>query len=502
MPVTAVSAPSRLGSDVGARIADAGGNAVDVAVGSTIVGMVTDPGIIGPGAGCFLTIWPADASPVVVDGYVAMPGLGNPPPAGATLGTPVTMAYGGGMETLVGPASVAVPGAWAALGVACERFGSLAWREILAPAVEVAERGFPLSEVAARYLGFAFEPIFSHEEEFRSALTGRDGALLPAGAQIRPAGLAAALATIAEEGPGSWYRGTIARLFVDAMASTGGWVTDTDLNAYETAIRRPVMVSLGEWEVATNGLPAPGGAVLGALLLLAEAGDTTEAVIDIQRAVLGYRHRVLDGASDRQAAAQRLLEMAGSGDRGFEAPSTIHVSAVDADGLACSVTTSAGYGSGMVIPGTGLALNNSLGELELAPEGLGDVAPGTRLPSNMAPTVARRPDGAVLAVGSPGAARIPTALATVLASVCLDGSGLAEAVAKPRLHVETFEGRLMVAFEESLKVTPHEGLGARALPDHSMYFGGVGAAARHPDGTLEAAADPRRSGATALGGRT
>ena len=146
MPVTAVSAPSRLGADVGARIADAGGNAVDVAVGSTIVGMVTDPGIIGPGAGCFLTIWPADASPVVVDGYVAMPGLGNPPPAGATLGTPVTMAYGGGMETLVGPASVAVPGAWAALGVACERFGSLAWREILAPAVEVAERGFPLSE--------------------------------------------------------------------------------------------------------------------------------------------------------------------------------------------------------------------------------------------------------------------------------------------------------------------------------------------------------------------
>ena len=91
-------------------------------------------------------------------------------------------------------------------------------------------------------------------------------------------------------------------------------------------------------------------------------------------------------------------------------PSTIHTSAVDTDGLACSITTSAGYGAGVMIPGTGMWLNNSLGELELQPHGLARFGPGDRLPSNMAPTVARRTDGKVMAIGSPGADRITTAI--------------------------------------------------------------------------------------------
>ena len=169
----------------------------------------------------------------------------------------------------------------------------------------------------------------------------------------------------------------------------------------------------------------------------------------------------------------------------------------DADGGACSITSSYGYGSGATVPGTGLWLNNCLGEHELnrgaRPE------PGQRLPSNMAPTVGRRDDGAVLSIGSPGADRITTALLQVLASFAHGGVSLQEAVDRPRLHLQHLEdetgvARLQLEAEEDLPL-PTADLPVRLHHPHSMYFGGVGAAVRLPSGQVEAAADPRRAGA-------
>ena len=108
----AISAASRPGAEAGAAVADAGGNAVDAAIAATVASMICEPGIIGPGAGCFVTVWPESGDPVVIDGYAAMPGLG----AGqlpSEFGDRIHMDYGGGMDTLVGPRSVAVPGVWA-----------------------------------------------------------------------------------------------------------------------------------------------------------------------------------------------------------------------------------------------------------------------------------------------------------------------------------------------------------------------------------------------------
>jgi len=505
-----IAAPSRMARDAAAEIADLGGNAVDCAVGSTLAGMVTEPGMIAPGASGFITVWPAGEDPVVVDAYAAMPGLGLPEHERRDHGRRISMAYGGGMETLVGHGSIATPGAIAGLGRVSEQFGAMPWAEVVAPTIRAAADGFPLSPVAAEYLTYSHGPIFDVQPDSFRALHHPDGTPLLEGDTVRIEGLAESLRLLADGGPEEFYTGSLGRRMADEVLGNGGSLTRDDLAAYRPIEREPIVVEVDGWRVATNPPPALGGAVLAAILLLAEdhpfeswTEDEARRLAQVQRAVLSYRARVFDRASDRVVAAARLLELARVGDLGglLESASTIHTSCVDSDGLACSVTVSAGYGSGIMVPGTGLWLNNSLGELELHPMGLGAFRPGERLPSNMAPTVARRSDGAVLAVGTPGASRITTAIAQVLLNFFHVGMSLSDAVEHPRLHVEVFDGRPTVAYEPGMPVSAFDDLSARAFPDRSMYFGGIGVAMWDPLAGHFEVADPRRSGAVGSGGR-
>ena len=189
---------------------------------------------------------------------------------------------------------------------------------------------------------------------------------------------------------------------------------------------------------------------------------------------------MLDSSTNLADDARAFLELIDRDPTAvLESGSTAHVSATDSDGLACSVTVSSGYGSGMIAEGTGIWLNNCLGEQELNPAGLYGRPPGSRLLSNMAPTVGRDRDGSTLAIGSPGADRITTALAQVLAGYINGAMSLEEAVCHPRVHVHR-AGRT----DEQIKVET----------DLTMYFGGVGVALTGPAGALDAVADPRRNG--------
>ena len=229
--------------------------------------------------------------------------------------------------------------------------------------------------------------------------------------------------------------------------------------------------------------------------------QTARKIAEIQQAVLQYRSNYLEGVNettiDREAT--RLLLMAAQNDwqKLTKSPSTIHISAVDTDGLACSISASSGYGSGVMPGGTGLWLNNSLGEIELHPQGLHDWTPGTRLISNMAPTVCRHDSGTVLAIGSPGASRITTALAQVLFNLISLDMPLKEAISHPRLHFEIFNDIPTVAFETGMDMNALN-LTSRQFKKLSMYFGGVNAAMYSNDG-LTAVADPRRTGGIAWG---
>ncbi len=142
-------------------------------------------------------------------------------------------------------------------------------------------------------------------------------------------------------------------------------------------------------------------------------------------------------------------------------------------------------------------MNNCLGEIELNPDGLHALSPGTRLRSNMAPTIARRANE-VLVIGSPGASRLTSAITLVFLNHVRLGMPLAEAVDHPRLHVVTGDGEIVVEYEEGLAVERLD-VPLRRF-SRSMQFGGVAAVLRDAAGSFSMAADPRRSGSTAIGG--
>ena len=176
--------------------------------------------------------------------------------------------------------------------------------------------------------------------------------------------------------------------------------------------------------------------------------------------------------------------------------STVHTSAVDENGLGCSITASAGYGAGEMPEGTGLWLNNGLGEVELNRRDVASRPPGSRLPSNMAPTVARC-EGGVLAIGSPGADRITSAIHQVLVNAVQFGMPLEDAIAHPRLHVDMSGSKDQLAAESGLDL-PDTDLPVRRFDGINMYFGGVGAAHYDASTGFEIAADPRRESGTLL----
>lgn len=510
MTRVAVAATSQIAADAGAEIAARGGNAVDAALAASVVSMCTDTGIMSPGGGAFITIWPPEGAPEVIDGYAAMPGRAEGLSRLGEASWEVVFDYGGETRSRVGFGAVATPGAFAGIAAAVERFGVLSFADVLAPAIRWAAEGFPLRGGAAEYLAYTHKAIYSWQPESHAILHHQDGSPLAEGDTVFVPDLAASLTTLAREGVEALYGGPLGEMIGAGVQAAGGLLGIEDLRAYEAIPRQPIQIQIGPWEIATAPAPSVGGPVLAAMLELLSRGpggmnaaQATQWLVRAQHAVLDHRARELDGSgADLPRASAELLAASRTGrpEALLIAPETIHTSAVDSDGLACALTASAGYGAGAMVPGTGLWLNNSLGEMDLHTRGLGGLVPGMRLGSNMAPTVARRSDGTVLAIGSPGASRITTAIAQALWQHLSFGRTLDESIAFPRLHVELLPDRRAIAFEPGLSVSPHRDLVLRPFPAPSMYFGGVHAARRAADGRLHAVGDARRAGCIAYGG--
>jgi gamma-glutamyltranspeptidase / glutathione hydrolase len=479
----AIAAPNEAAVVAGERMARAGGNAVDAALAAVLVTMVNEVGVVTLSSGGFVTVQPRVGAAYTVDGWMDMPGRDSVVPGRSW---EVTAEYGGGVGITIGPGSVAVHGAVAAIEQAQRRDGQLPWLEIVAPAIEVARAGFRLSAASRFYLGYVHDDIFGWDPSSWAALHDEHGAITTE--PILLPDLVRSLELIADEGPSALHTGELARLISADVIGRGGLLGMADLAAYRPVVRPALVTHIDGWALATAPPPSVGGVCLAAMLRVLDGRphgiwdeDARDWLVRVQRAVLGHRLHVLDTSADLAEDARAFLELIDA-DLGplLESGSTAHVSATDSDGVACSVTVSSGYGAGMIAAGTGIWLNNCLGEQELNPAGLYSRPPGSRLLSNMAPTVGRHRDGATLAVGSPGADRITTAIAQVLAGYISGGLPLEEAIRRPRVHVHR-AGRT----DEQIRVET----------DLTMYFGGVGAAVTGPDGDLDAAADPRRNGA-------
>ena len=219
------------------------------------------------------------------------------------------------------------------------------------------EKGLPLGRISAEYLGYVHESVYGWQADSYAALHDQDGRPLGAGDIVHILHLAESLEMIASDGPDAFYRGAIAERIAADMADHDGLLTTKDLAEYAADVRPALSTTLhsasGLWQLAINPPPAIGGVVLAAMLKLADtrAPDDVMHLIAVQDAVLRYRLDVLDVAPDRIAAATTLLDMIDSGrltaNRRPTSASTVQVSTVDAEGAACSITSSAGYGSGV-----------------------------------------------------------------------------------------------------------------------------------------------------------
>lgn len=499
-PRAAVAAPNALAAQAGLDLVHQGGTALDAALAAIMTTYVTEPGIVSALGSAFVALWPAGGDPVVVDGNCAMPGAGHPDRRGRGV-REVTLDYGGGITISAGAGSAATYGSFASFDLAHAGHGRAPWRAILAPAIHHARAGFRVGAASGHYLGLAGGSLYAFDPQTRARYVP-GGVPVRTGELLRNPDLANALEQLATAGPQDLYTGELGQQVADHVQAEGGLIDVDDLAAYR-AVQRPATLSpLAGWTVATNPPPSIGGPVLATMLRMM-AGHTLDPdlLLRVQRDILGYRQRHLDLSADLEAAGRQLLDAVRPAGPGPSSPDTAHVSVVDGDGMACAITTSAGYSSGVTVPGTGLILNNCLGEPELNRRGLHALPAGTRVASNMAPTTARHDDGSVLAIGSPGADRITTALMQVLSRFALRGQDLQEAIDAPRLHVEPGES-LRAHFEpdEALAAAVARA-GAEPVRHESadMYFGGVGAALRDANGDLRAAADPRRAAATAIG---
>ena len=480
---------------------------MDCALAAALLTINTEPGVCALGGSAFITIWGAGEDPVTIDGNVAVPGVGLTDEQRKHGAVEVTMDYGGGITTLVGPGSIAVPGTLAAMEHAWQKFGSVPWRVVFEPTIRACREGFPLSAACRYYLGYSGKCIFDRSKDGFAALHHDDGTLLDAGERVIVPHLADSLDAIARDGARIFYEGEIATAIAGHCRGGDGMLTLEDLKSYRSVERLSLVTDIGDWQLASNPPPAVGGSMLTAMMLACAdltdncwTEDALSQLIASQRACLDFRRRNLDLADDVSDETARLVESARSGQllARWTSASTVHTSVVDSEGTGCAMTASSGYGSGEMPDGTGLWLNNCLGEIELNRRGLDAGPPGSRLPSNMAPSVARK-SGAVLAVGSPGADRITTALQQFLINYLQFEMPLRDAISCPRVHIDTSGDAVKLMAEPGLRL-PDIDLPVTLFPEIVMYFGGVGAAVWDVATGFDAAADPRREGGVYVDG--
>ncbi len=460
----------------GAALRSRGGNAVDAAVAAAIASWVCEPGMTATGSAALALVRPAGGGPLLVDGLTAMPGLGghqSEPPGGQR----IVMDYGPGVETGVGPGSVAVPGGPAALDLLQREWGRLPWADVVEPAIRLATEGFPYPAVSAAYLPISGEAIYDLTPGSRRIWRRDDEQARVQGELTTLPDLAADLELLAEAGSEVLYTGELGERIGSWIVKNGGSMSPEDLAAYRAEVRTPLLGEDHGWQVAMAD--TIGGETLCEIVAgFAEVKPGSDDEPARLAAVMG---------AALQRRDQRLLRASAS---------TTQICAVDSDGNACSITTSTGYGSGVVVPGTGIMLNNMLGELELLPNGPGVLKPGERLPSNMTPMVVSR-GGCSVAIGAAGADRIAPAVAQVWRGIVARGESAKTAVEAPRFHVRGVEGEKHLDHEPGFH--PHDvDMAVNPFEAKHMYFGGVQVAAVYSDGRLDAAGDPRRGGAVVL----
>jgi gamma-glutamyltranspeptidase/glutathione hydrolase len=518
-----VAAGHHVTAETGAQVLREGGNAFDAAVCAVLTSFASESTLTGLGAGGFMLAHTASGDDHLFDFFVEAGGRGLDASRRAELI---------GIEVLfedvpqlfnIGPSSCGVPGTAAGLWEVAERLCTMPFAELAAPAIRFAREGVRVTPELA-YIFTLLEKIVTYFPE-ASVLYAPEGELLGAGDMFRFPDLADALERLAAEGPGSIYRGETAERICDWVCERGGLISVEDLGAYRVIEREPVRARYRGRDVLTNAPPSSGGILIAFALDLLErstrkpaagSGESlallAEAMAEANRARAGahfnqqlheegFASRFLSGPQidealkeiDERLGARGGPPVSAEGDR---LGSTTHISVLDGDGNAASVTCSNGTGSGVVVPGTGIHLNNMLGEEDLNPLGYHMHEPGTRVTSMMAPTLVLKHGEIELTLGSAGSNRLRSAILQVIRYVVDQGMSVQEAIRAGRLHYESGILHAEPGFEgAALDELERRGYATVRWRGLNPYFGGVQAARFDPaTGQLSGAGDPRRGG--------
>jgi gamma-glutamyltranspeptidase/glutathione hydrolase len=488
-------------AEAGAEVLRGGGNAVDAAVAAVLASFAVESPLTGFGAGGFMMVHRAGQT-TLLDFFVAAPGVDGVERGAELVPVPVHFDPETVQTFYVGPASCGVPGTAAGLEEALRRFGSAPLAELVKPGVRLAREGAPVNAEQA-YILDILEPIHVRLEGTRE-LYAPGGRTLREGELFRFPELAEALERFGAEGAEPFRRGEVAAELSEYVVGRGGTLGPGDLAAYEAIERRPIRAAFRGAEVLTNPPPSSGGILIAYCLgLLERLGESSgpEQLVAAMGAANDVRGKAFAEALYGDGLEESLLEPAAldlaAGDL---LGSTTHISVLDREGMCAGVTCSNGSGSGVLVPGTGVILNNMLGEEDLNPLGFHAIAPGRRVPSMMAPTVVLREGEIQLGLGSAGSNRIRSAILQTIVRAVEQGMGAEEAVRAPRLH---FEAGVVQAEpgidEEVLARIEARGIPVLRRPAINLFFGGVQAVTRrHDTGVLSGGGDPRRGGAVAF----
>ena len=485
-----VTSNHHLAAAAGAAILAQGGNAVDAAAATAFAVGVVEPAMSGLGGRGYLVVYAGDgAVSAVVDGHERAPRAARPDMFRAVEAQPHPT-YGWGPQVSVvgganaiGHLAVAVPGVVAALATAHARYGRLPLHRVLEPAIALADDGFVVSVPLA-------VTIASHRAKLlrfpaSAAIFLPDGHTPAPGERLIQRDLARSLRLIAANGPEEFYAGAIARAIAAEMTRAGGLVCRDDLAAFTPRVWMPPLEGSYRGYRILTVPEATGGVTLLQIMNLLEGFDPTAAdslgtralhrLLEAFRIAFRDRFAVLDdpafvpvpyaGLASKAFADQRRHQMFDDRANCEVAPAdpwrfepaqrstvdthpvswrqtdveTTHFCALDAHGMTVAMTQSLidAFGSGVVVPGTGILLNSAMHNFNPIPAQLGSIAPWKRSVHNGVPTIVVRPDGRpALAIGGGGGTKIITGVAQALVHVLDHGWSIQEAVAAPRVHNE------------------------------------------------------------------
>jgi gamma-glutamyltranspeptidase / glutathione hydrolase len=468
-----VVSTSSIASDVGAGILHRGGNAVDAAVATAFALAVTHPTAGNIGGGGFMVVRLANGDAVTIDYREKAPLASTPTMYLDSTGN-INRAL-----TAAGYLAPGVPGTVRGMEVAHRRFGKLPWRDVVMPAVELAEKGFVMTDGLARSLNSEVSGRMSRFPASVAVYGKPGGGQWSGGDRLVLADLGKTLRTIATAGADGFYTGWVADAIADDMRANGGIITRADLAQYEAKVRSPVRGTFRGYEIISMPPPSSGGVAMVEMLNILEnfdlksqgrySAETLHLMIESMRRAFLDRARYLgdpdfvDIPTERLMSKEHARMLAQGIDRArasssvelgkdivtiaqSESEETTHFSVIDKDGnaVANTYTLEGGYGSHVVVKGAGFILNNEMGDFNKKPgeTNLGGdigtpanlIAPGKRMLSSMTPTIVTRNGKVVLVTGSPGGRTIINTVFDIVLNVTEFGMNAREAVDAPRMH--------------------------------------------------------------------